>query len=203
YNHADTLYASVKSIQHQTVQDFELFIIGDGVPDRTREIVAELTEDPRIRFFDYPKGRRTGEPYRHEVLRQALGTIVSYLSDDDLFFPNHLEYMLALLQDADFANALPFLYDNREFSIYSIDLSQEENHSAIAQGNIGRFGLSFMSHTLEFYRRLPHGWRETPDGIPTDQYMFRQCLSVPDCKAVSGFKPTVLRFPADSRLAMT
>jgi len=45
------------------------------------------------------------------------------------------------------------------------------------------------------YRRLPAGWRTTPEGIPTDLYMWQQFLAQPGCRAVSGTRPTVLGFP--------
>ena len=84
YNHGSLLRYSVASALRQTVRDLEIFIVGDGVPDATREIVAELQHDPRVRFFDNPKGPRHGELHRHAALRQASGEIVCYLSDDDL-----------------------------------------------------------------------------------------------------------------------
>jgi glycosyltransferase involved in cell wall biosynthesis len=47
---------SVGSIQKQTIQDYELFIVGDGVNDFTRGVIQELrSNDDRIQFFDYPK----------------------------------------------------------------------------------------------------------------------------------------------------
>ncbi|HEY9868071.1 MAG TPA: glycosyltransferase family 2 protein [Candidatus Obscuribacterales bacterium] len=203
FDHADTLYVSVRSAQLQTVRNVEIFIIGDGVPEATRSIVGELSADPRIRFFDNPKSPRHGEPYRHQALQEARGDIVCYLSDDDLYFPDHVEYMRSLLHGADFVNALPLVYDNGEFRILAVDLQQESNYHVIAQGYTGRFGLSYVAHTLEFYRRLPFGWHTTPGDIATDQYMWRQCLAVPDCRARSGFLPTVLRFPAPSRIQHT
>ena len=89
-----------------------MFVIGDGVPDVTREVMAELTaSDERVRFFDNPKGPRHGEIHRHEALKEARGEIVCYLSDDDLWLPGHVEQLRALLADADFAHARPFWID--------------------------------------------------------------------------------------------
>ena len=61
HDHGPTLLYSVRSALAQTVPDIEVFIVGDGVPDVTREVVARLMdEDKRIRFFDNPKGPRHG-----------------------------------------------------------------------------------------------------------------------------------------------
>jgi GalNAc5-diNAcBac-PP-undecaprenol beta-1,3-glucosyltransferase len=199
YDHADTLYASVKSALMQTVREIEIFIVGDGVPNRTREVVMDLKSDDRVRFVDRPKSPRTGEPYRHEILQEVKSKIVCYLSDDDLYFPDHVEHMLRLLENADFATTLPLFLDEGRFQVLLADLSQECNREVQARGLNGRFGLPYAAHTLDFYRRLPHGWRTTPPDFFTDQYMWQQCLSVPDCKSVSSFIPTVLRFPAPTR----
>jgi glycosyltransferase involved in cell wall biosynthesis len=91
HDHGPTLRLSVGSALAQTIEDIEVLVIGDGVPDVTREIVGELSRnDERLRFFDHPKGLRHGELYRHEALAQARGEIVCYLSDDDLWFPEHV-----------------------------------------------------------------------------------------------------------------
>src|SRR6185295_1111942 len=47
-------------------------------------------------------------------------------------------------------------------------------------------------HTMELYRRLPHGWRPGPQGVPTDQHMWRQILAMPGVRCRSGFRPTVV-----------
>ena len=57
-----------------------------------------------MRFFDFPKGPRNGEAYRHEVLQEAKGRIVAYLCDDDLLLPDHVAAMSRVLADADFAH---------------------------------------------------------------------------------------------------
>jgi hypothetical protein len=199
HDHADTLYASVKSALLQTVQAIEVIIIGDGVQDVTRRIVRDLQSDSRVTFLDRPKSPRTGELYRHQALQNARGKIVCYLSDDDLYFPDHVEHMLRLLENADFVNALPLRHEGETLTINSVDLTQASNLSRVADGSIARFGLSFAAHTIDFYRTLPYGWRTTPAGTWTDQYMWRQCLSQPNCRAVSSFLPTVLGFPAPSR----
>jgi hypothetical protein len=63
--------------------------------------------------------------------------------------------------------------------------------------------LSTGAHTLDRYRRLPFGWRTTPEGISTDVYMWSQILQEPDCVARSGTRPTVLHFPSPWREEMT
>ena len=61
HDHGPTLRLSVGSALAQTVEDIEVLVVGDGVPDVTREIVGELSRvDERVHFFDHPKGQRHG-----------------------------------------------------------------------------------------------------------------------------------------------
>ena len=92
-NHGPTLRASIASALRQT-SPVEIFVIGDGVPDETRQILHEITNfDMRVLFFDHPKGPCHGEIYRHRALLQERGRIVCYLADDDLYLPHHAEEM--------------------------------------------------------------------------------------------------------------
>lgn len=204
FNHGPTLLHSVGSVLDQTVSDIEVFIIGDGVPDLTREIVAELMrQDPRVRFFDNPKGPRTGETHRHKALEEASGEIVCYLSDDDLWLPDHVETMRALLAEADYANALMLHLDAADgLGVAPLDLSYPGERELVVSGRKGT-SLSSMAHTLGMYRRLPFGWRTTPDGIYTDYYMQQQFLAEPSCRAVSSMRPTMLKFKSPDRARWT
>ena len=196
FNHGPLLLRSIGSAFAQTVQDIEIFVVGDGVDEPTREVVRELERDERVRFFDHPKGPRRGEAYRHAVLRDhARGRIVCYLGDDDLWLPEHVEMMERLLEDADFAHA-PFVmvHANGTVKTWVVDLAWPD-HRRHAFSRLGFFPLSSQAHTMEMYRGLPYGWRTTPEGIATDVYMAQQFLEQPDCRTVSGTRPTYVAFP--------
>jgi glycosyltransferase involved in cell wall biosynthesis len=107
YNHGELLRHSVRSALWQTLQPSEILIVGDGVTVTTREVALDLAKTgPRIRFYDFPKGARLGEQHRNAALRDVNADIVCYLSDDDLWFPNHVETVAGLLAFADFASSL-------------------------------------------------------------------------------------------------
>jgi hypothetical protein len=199
FDHGPTLRLSVASVLAQTVTDLEVFVIGDGAPDETRAIVAELAaRDPRVRFFDHPKGPRHGEIYRHQALAEARGRIVAYLGDDDLMLPDHVASMGRLLERADLANALPVhIAPDDSVWVDAIDLGVARWRDAVRAGY--GFSLSCGAHTLEAYRRLPHGWRTTPSGIPTDAYFWQQVAADPACRLASGHRPTVLHFWSGNR----
>jgi GalNAc5-diNAcBac-PP-undecaprenol beta-1,3-glucosyltransferase len=199
HDHGPMLLHSARSALAQSVEEIELFIVGDGVPDVTREVVSELQRDERVRFFDNPKGPRHGEIHRHAALREARGEIVCYLSDDDLWFPDHVGYMRQLLEVTDFAHTLPLYIDEKgEIVCLTGDLALPK-YREFLQSGVNFFALSCTAHTVEMYRRLPHGWRTTPAGIPTDLYMWQQFLADPGCRAKGGTRPTILHFPSPLR----
>lgn len=200
HNHGPLLRQAVTCALTQTITEIEVFIIGDGVSELTRAVVMELRQEPRIRFFDHPKSPRTGEPYRHAALAEAQGEIVCYLADDDLWLPQHIETMRRLLAAADFAHAPYFMVDGEGVlrAPMTADLALPYYRDQMLAGT-NYIPLCCGAHTLEFYRRLPHGWRTTPLGTPTDLYMWQQILAYPGCRAISSLRPTALNFPAPLR----
>lgn len=186
----------VGQLQLQSVRDWELFIIGDGVTAETRRMIESLTTgDSRIRFFDHPKHPRRGEIYRHEALQQAAGRHVAYLCDRDLWFHDHLESLAGALEEFDFAHTHRFTVnlDGTLTPGPRCDLERPAHRSFVAKRH-SAFGLSSVGHTLAAYRRLPHGWRTTPSDFKTDHYMWMQFLNDPGCRAASVPRPTVLYF---------
>jgi glycosyltransferase involved in cell wall biosynthesis len=194
---------SVGSVLAQTVQDFEVFIVGDGIDDSTRAAATRLCEqDARVRLFDFPKHSRRGEPHRHEILTtEARGELVAYICDRDLWLPGHLEEVALLLRDADFGYTLRIRIDERDapFLYPLIELCDRRTRAHAVRSRIQALvSLSAAAHTLGAYRRLPHGWRTTPEAFPTDSYMWLQFLEQPWVTVASSAMPTVLAFTRGS-----
>lgn len=200
FDHGPTLERSVPSALRQTVEDVEVFVVGDGAPDVTREIMARLAAaDPRVRYFDNPKGPGNGELHRAAALREATGELVAYLADDDLWMPEHLEVLGGLLRDADFAHSYPIRIEaDGSVGEWTVDLTRPWYRRAMLEGT-NFVPLGCGGHTMELYRRLPHGWRTRPQGTPSDLYMWQQVLSVPGVRVASGSRPTVVHLPSSLR----
>jgi GalNAc5-diNAcBac-PP-undecaprenol beta-1,3-glucosyltransferase len=188
-----SLRVAVQSAREQTLQDFELFIVGDGVSEATRELARELcAADDRIRFFDFDKAPGQGELNRHRALQEARGRFVAYLGDDDCWMPNHLEVLDELLAEADFCHTLQVGIDrDGQVVVMPADLQNPSFRQRMLTDMFNRFDFTFAGHSLEAYRRLPYGWRTTPIEFPwTDLYMWRQFLAEPWCRVKSGNVPT-------------
>jgi glycosyltransferase involved in cell wall biosynthesis len=195
FRHAALVPYAIESALDQEGAAIELFVVGDGVEDATREVVARFEGDPRVRFFDLPKGPRLGEAHRHRILPEARGRIVTYLSDDDLFLRDHVATMLELLADADFAHPPSARFDvDGTLQFFPWSYSRPEFRE-IARGRRGSIGLTGVAHTMDAYRRLPHGWRTTPEGMPTDHWMWMQFMELPGIRCATGARLTYLTFP--------
>lgn len=193
------LYYSVGSVLNQTVKEIEIFIMGDGVDQPTREVIHEIMQkDKRIKFFDHPKDVRRGEIYRHEALtNEAKGEIVCYLTDRDLMLPDHVEKMYKNLRDYNFCShncisvlesgEMTFLY-KKLFGSFPKNVNKNGGYKNVW------FPLSTVGHSLAFYKELPFGWRTTPSYMATDVYMWHQFLCHDNFKLISTIDFTVMYF---------
>lgn len=193
HNHVETLRHSVASVLRQSLVDFELFVVGDGIGDATRAIVGELAaSDRRMRLFDFPKGERKGERLRHEALKEAKGRIVAYLGDDDLWMPHHLKTLDTLLREVDFANTTHIgLNEKGRMFWLASDLANPAFRARMLNDPpFNTFDMTFGGHTLVAYRRLKVGWSPPPPPCPADLFLWRQFLSEPWCRMRSATMAT-------------
>jgi len=189
----------VQSALQQTIADLEVVIVGDGATDSARITANQLCTNPRVRFIDSPKGERHGELHRHAVLQNVTADIVCYLADDDLWLPSHVETMIALLADADFATTVPLRFEPDGRWLLPADYSLECSRAMVAETIVNLTPLSCAAHTMAFYRDLPVGWSPAPTNMPTDHHMWKKFLSSDKCRAVTGSMPTVWNFPKPFR----
>lgn len=97
HSRTDVIGFAIESVLAQSVEDFELLVVGDGCAPGTAEIVSGY-RDQRIRFFDLPKAPFFGYANRNVAMREARGKYIGFAADDDLLFPDHLEILLKGLQ---------------------------------------------------------------------------------------------------------
>lgn len=206
HDHAATLALSVRSVLEQSVADIDVVVIGDGVGNDTRAVMADLTaSDERVAFHDLPKAGRTGEPHRHAVLSRVTSAVIAYHGDDDLMLPSHLDTMLELLEGRDFVCPLPIIIraDGRA-NYLPVDLSDPAWIAWLTSPRRpNRVSLTGVVHTLQSYRRLPFGWRQTPSPDATDHYMWRQYLALEGIRAATARHSTTLKFAGRIRQEAT
>lgn len=97
YRRPHTLAYAIRSVLEQSHADLRLHVVGDGC-DEASERLVRAVDDPRVAFRRFPKGRGFGYAHRNVVLRETRAPFVAYMTDDDLWFPDHLERGLKELE---------------------------------------------------------------------------------------------------------
>ena len=204
HDHAGTIDLALDSVLAQTVTDIEVVVIGDGATDEVRDALDRYPADPRLRTVLRPKSASRAEGVRHEVLTSARSTFVGYHGDDDLMLPDHLEYLLELLEDADFANPFPMAIapDGSAFW-HGTDLALPECRDWHQHPQHNSVSLTGVVHRLSAYRRLPLGWQPAPPGRWSDHVMWQQWFATPGLTYRTGARPTTLKLDTSYRRGMT
>ena len=90
---------SVRSVQAQTYQNWELIIVDDRSDDGTVELVLNLIkEDPRIKLFQN-EANSGAAISRNVALRNAKGRWIAFLDSDDLWEPTKLEKQIRFMEE--------------------------------------------------------------------------------------------------------
>jgi GT2 family glycosyltransferase len=97
YNWSAVLPYSINSVLRQTMDDFELLVIGDGCTDDSEKIVTAIS-DPRVRWINLPSNTGHQAGPNNRGLAEARGEFIAYLGHDDIWLDHHLECMIAALE---------------------------------------------------------------------------------------------------------
>ena len=96
YNAAATVELAIRSIQSQSLEDWELVVIDDGSVDQTRQIIAQV-QDPRIRLIQEPCKNLGLAARLNQCIRLARGRYVARMDGDDVAYPQRLARQLQYL----------------------------------------------------------------------------------------------------------
>ena len=89
YNRAHSVLPTLKSVQDQTMRDFECIVVDDGSQDgeELRRVVESLN-DPRFHYVRRENGG--GSAARNTGIDEAKGEFVAFLDSDDRWLPEKL-----------------------------------------------------------------------------------------------------------------
>lgn len=108
YNCGRFVAETIRSVQAQTYQNWEIVFVDDCSTDDTEEIVRLLNE-PRIHYFKNEKNSGAAVS-RNWALREAKGRWIAFLDSDDLWNPEKLEKQIQFMED----NGYSFTCTNRD-----------------------------------------------------------------------------------------
>lgn len=95
HNRARLALEAIRSIQAQTHQSWELWIVDDHSTDHTKQLIeAAAGNDSRIHCLSAPENARGASSARNHGLHHANGEWIIFFDDDDLFYPFAIENRL-------------------------------------------------------------------------------------------------------------
>jgi glycosyltransferase involved in cell wall biosynthesis len=98
YNRELVVADSIRSIQNQTFQDWELIIADDASTDRTLGICREFeAQDSRIHVIVNEQNLGVGRT-RNRLLKVASGQYIAVQDSDDISVPERLEWQIDVLE---------------------------------------------------------------------------------------------------------
>ncbi|MCX5748937.1 MAG: glycosyltransferase [Candidatus Saganbacteria bacterium] len=105
YNKPGLVSQAIRSVLDQTCRDFELIVCDDNSNEQTKADIKPFFADPRVVYLQSDvkeEERREKCRYAHMInkaLEIAKGEYISYLCDDDIYYPERLEVMAKALDE--------------------------------------------------------------------------------------------------------
>lgn len=90
FNRRHIITRAIDSVLKQTFRGFELLIIDNGSTDGTQAVVEGI-KDPRLRYIRNPNPSGSCDGPRNMGIEAAEGSLVAFLDDDDIWYPERLE----------------------------------------------------------------------------------------------------------------
>ena len=103
FNSVDFLEETIKSVQNQTYNDWELIIVDDCSTDGTFELANSFSQkDSRIIVLRNDKN--SGVSFsRNKAIDCSNGEYIAFLDSDDIWLPNKLEKQISFMEDNKYA----------------------------------------------------------------------------------------------------
>lgn len=143
YNGRMTIERAIRSVIDQTYKNWNLIIINDG-GEELRDIIEKF-HDPRIKYL---ASEHKGKSHALNIgLQNSDEKYISYLDDDDILYPIHLEELIKGI-----------LKENAEF-VYT-----------------DWYEVSYDDKNREFRREIEFRQDVTPDMLITQNYINHKCI---------------------------
>lgn len=163
YNSSAFIGETIKSVQAQTLEDWEMIIVDDCSTDDTCEVVERFrAEDSRIKLFRQPENAGAGAA-RTRGMREATGRYIAYIDSDDLWMPEKLEKQRNFMSENNYA-----------FTCTSVDVIDESGQS-----------LNKVIHVLpkmDYVGFLTHNVLHTLEIMIDTEQVDRELLVMPDIR---------------------
>ncbi len=103
YNAEKHIASCIESVQNQTYENWEIFLVDDQSSDNSVSIIKQYTEkDARIHLIQLEVNSGAAVA-RNTAIEAANGKYVAFLDSDDMWVPNKLEKQISFMEEKDIA----------------------------------------------------------------------------------------------------
>jgi hypothetical protein len=190
----ERLLVALESVRLQTRPPAQVIVVADGCTDGTQEAVRALGDD-RVELLDLPKGPGLGWVHRNAAIERAIGDIVAYIGDDDLYLPDHLERIGRLHDAGDFGvvqATTALVHPEGDFEPYWLDLAVDWMRERFMSGRMAKNAMVALTHRRELAARAG-GWpTQPPPGVAGDVEFLRRLAALGNVETAMVGETTTL-----------
>ncbi len=137
------LRGALEGVAGQDLRDFECVVVNDGGRD-VSEVIEPFADSARVRYVNVETsiGRCAAG---NRGIEEARGKYISWLDDDDLYYPNHLSTLTGLLEQGDYLAAYSDAYEARQV------LREDGSYEVVDR----RLVLKNDFHPVRFFQHVP------------------------------------------------
>lgn len=166
YNKPQWLNECIDSVLNQTYDDWELIILEDNSPKPEVKIILEsykLNDKIQIYYSDIQeeeryKTARYATLINHGVRTMSSGEFITYLTDDDFYYPDRLEKMVKMLD----ISGVPIVYGNQQTVDENGNLCGIRETKGILDSAWNVVDHNSVMHRRELFDEAG-GWPDSPD----------------------------------------
>ena len=96
HNRTDYLDLTIQSVLSQTYKHIEIIVIDDGTPNNKNEVLCKTID--KVKYIKIENSGGPAKP-RNIGIREAKGSYIAFVDDDDLWLPTKLEKQVAILEN--------------------------------------------------------------------------------------------------------
>ncbi|OQA03858.1 MAG: GalNAc(5)-diNAcBac-PP-undecaprenol beta-1,3-glucosyltransferase [Planctomycetes bacterium ADurb.Bin401] len=108
HNRPQTLARALDSISRQTYKSIEVIVVNDGGCD-VQDIINAFSEKIEIKYFIHQTSKGPGAA-RNTAIENAGGKYITYLDDDDIIYPEHIQTLADFLEASEYKAAYTDAY---------------------------------------------------------------------------------------------